>query len=91
MKKNAVITLVIIVFFFLVNLTFTLLYAMEGVGGIGIEVYQLYNHMAQDHRGNIIVVNVFKESPAEEYGIAIGDIILEIDGRKTWKHEQRMA
>jgi C-terminal processing protease CtpA/Prc len=87
MKKNRVILMTIIGFLFLFSFSFTAVYAIEEVGGIGIELYQLYNHMAEDHRGLLIVVNVFKESPAEQYGIEIGDIILEIDGIKTWKRD----
>ena len=56
-------------------------------GGVGMWVAQLYNHDAEDHRGNIIVLDVFRSSPAERGGIEPGDIILEINDQKTSKYD----
>lgn len=41
--------------------------------GVGIEIYK-----ATD--GNIYVLNVFANSPAEEAGMQVGDIIISVDG-----------
>jgi len=47
--------------------------SLEGeFSGIGVTI-ELIN-------GNIMVVSVFKDSPAERAGIKAGDIIVEVDG-----------
>jgi carboxyl-terminal processing protease len=52
-----------------------------------MEVAQLYNQTTDDHRGNIVVLSVFKDSPAEKQGIQGGDVILEVTGVKTANHD----
>ena len=44
--------------------------------GIGAEI-------TQDKQGNIIVFSVFKNSPAKEVGIKVGDIIEEVNGKSV--------
>jgi carboxyl-terminal processing protease len=52
-------------------------------GGIGIKIYQLYDQTSDNHKGQIVVVDVYKNSPAEKHGIQRGDIITSLDGRPT--------
>jgi len=87
MRRNILVLLAVVSAIVLVSFNTTALFALEVTGGIGMEVYQLYNHMSKDHRGNIVVINVFEDSPAEKNGIKIGDVILEIDGTRTWKRD----
>ena len=61
--------------------------AGEETGGIGMEVAQMYNQGSDDPRGNIVVLAVFRESPAERAGLQSGDVILEINGVKTLKQD----
>ena len=89
MRKNILSFLAAVSVIVFMSFNPTALFALEVTGGIGMEVYQLYNHMSKDNRGNIIVINVFKDSPAEKNGIKVGDVILEIDGTKTWKRDFR--
>lgn len=44
--------------------------------GIGAEI-------TQDKQGNIIIFSVFKNSPAKEVGIKVGDIIEEVNGKSV--------
>ena len=44
--------------------------------GIGAEI-------TKDKQGNIIVLSVFKNSPAKEVGIKVGDIIDEVNGKSV--------
>lgn len=44
--------------------------------GIGAEI-------TQDKQGNIIVFSVFKNSPAKEAGIKVGDVIEEVNGKSV--------
>ena len=87
MKRNTFASLASVVLLVLVTSMPCKSFALEEVGGVGMEVYQLFNNAADDQRGNIVVVNVFKESPAEKQGIKIGDIIIEINGENTWKQD----
>ena len=49
--------------------------AFEGeFSGIGVTIEVL--------NGNITVVGIFKDSPAERAGIKIGDIIIQVDGHE---------
>ena len=50
--------------------------------GIGAEI-------TQDKQGNIIVFSVFKNSPAKEAGIKVGDIIEEVNDIHTFELERR--
>jgi len=52
-------------------------------GGIGMKIYQLYDQTVENHKGQIVVVDVYKNSPAEKHGIQRGDIITYLDGRPT--------
>ena len=58
-------------------------YGLEETGGIGMKVAQLYDYIRDDHRGSIVVLDVFPKSPAEEAGIQRGDILTHIDGKLT--------
>ncbi len=55
----------------------------ETPGGIGMKIYQLYDQTVENHKGQIVVVDVYKNSPAEKHGIQRGDIITYLDGRPT--------
>jgi C-terminal processing protease CtpA/Prc len=55
----------------------------ETPGGIGMKIFQLYDQTIENHKGHIVVVDVYKNSPAEKHGIQRGDIITYLDGRPT--------
>jgi C-terminal processing protease CtpA/Prc len=57
------------------------LFALIETGGIGIRVAQLYNRTAgiSNHRGSLVVLDVFRHSAAERAGIEKGDVILKVD------------
>jgi C-terminal processing protease CtpA/Prc len=59
------------------------LYQEETPGGIGKKIYKLYDQSSDNHKGQIVVVDVYKNSPAEKHGIQRGDIITYFDGRAT--------
>ena len=53
------------------------------VGGVGMTVAQLYDPTDEDPRGHLVVLDVFRASPAERYGVQAGDIILRIADKDT--------
>ncbi len=59
--------------------------AVEETGGIGMKISQLYNYTTKgdDKRGSIVVLDVFKGSPAQKHGIQKGDIILKVNNETT--------
>ena len=59
--------------------------AVEETGGIGMKISQLYNYATKedDKRGSIVVLDVFKGSPAQKYGVQRGDIILKVNDQET--------
>jgi len=63
----------------------SLVVAVEESGGIGMKVTPLYNYTTskEDKRGSIVVLDVFKGSPAQKHGIQKGDIILKINDQIT--------
>ena len=63
------------------------LFALEETGGIGMTVAQLYNEISEDHRGYIVVLDVFKDGPAYNGGVERGDIITHINDRMTKARE----
>ena len=83
MQKNRRISFVAIVSLLSVAFAFTSLLALEETGGIGMKIAQLYDYIRVDHRGSIVVLDVFKGDPAEEAGVLPGDIITHIDGKLT--------
>lgn len=70
---------------FLLGLTENPVMAVDESGGIGLKVSQLYNYTTKDDdkRGSIVVLYVFKGSPAQKHGIQTGDIILKINDEVT--------
>ena len=52
-------------------------------GGIGFLFLQLYDHNKSDHRGPIVVIDVFDRGTAIKSSIMKGDIITHIDGIPT--------
>jgi len=80
---------IIAVTFFLVCLTENSVMAVEESGGIGLNVSQLYNYATEDDdkRGSIIVLDVYKGSPAQKHGIQKGDIILKVNNEVTKNHD----
>jgi carboxyl-terminal processing protease len=52
-------------------------------GGIGLSVLQLYDHTAKNHKGPIVVLDVFEIGSAIKAGVQKGDIITHIDGKTT--------
>lgn len=83
MKRAQLFSLVAVIFILLLALPGTPLFALEEKGGIGITVAQLCDETTQDHRGYLVVLDVFKDSPAESAGIERGDIITHINGQFT--------
>ena len=59
--------------------------AVEETGGIGLKVSQLYDYTTkkEDKRGSIVVLDVFKGSPAHRHGIEKGDLILKVNDTIT--------
>jgi len=57
--------------------------AEEKFGGIGLSVAQLFSSAAENNMGSLIVLDVFKGTPASESGIQRGDVITHIDGELT--------
>lgn len=86
MKKKRLVIAGIIGFFLLLCafVSAPLCYEEEETpGGIGMKIYQLYDQTVENHKGQIVVVDVYKNSPAEKHGIQRGDIITYLDGRPT--------
>jgi len=59
--------------------------ALVETGGIGIKAAQLYDYTkdATDHRGSIVVLDVFRQSVAKRAGLEPGDVILKINDTIT--------
>lgn len=59
--------------------------AVEETGGIGMKISQLYNYTtkSEDKRGSVVVLDVFKGSPAQKHGIQKGDLILKVNDQVT--------
>ena len=87
MKINRRIQITTVVVFFMVLLTSGAATAVEETGGIGMKISQLYNYTTteDDKRGSIVVLDIYKGSPAQKYGIQKGDIILKVNGQNTKK------
>lgn len=61
--------------------------ALEETGGVGMTVAQLFDDGSQDHKGYVVVLDVFKDGPAQVGGVESGDIITHINGRMTKSRE----
>jgi len=83
MNKLRFIALLATASFLLVIFSSSPLFALEETGGIGMTIAQLYDYIREDHRGSIVVLDVFKGSVAESGGIQAGDIVTHIDGELT--------
>ena len=83
MKKIRLNVLVAAASFFLLTFSSSALFALEETGGIGMKIAQLYDYIREDHRGSIVVLDVFKGGSAESGGIEAGDIVTHIDGELT--------
>jgi len=59
--------------------------AVEESGGIGLKVSPLYDYTTKEDnkQGSIVILNVFKGSPAHRNGIQKGDVILKINDQVT--------
>lgn len=80
MKKNMLVFFVATVSFLSVAFAPISLFALEETGGLGMKIAQIYDYIREDHRGSIVVLDVFKGGSAEEAGVLPGDIITHIDG-----------
>lgn len=58
-------------------------WAVDETGGIGLKLGQLYDNLANDHRGSFVVLDVYESSPAQAAGLQRGDVITHIDGQQT--------
>ncbi len=89
MKTKYRLLMVMAAALFMVCVTTGSLMAVEETGGIGLKVSQLYDYTTQDEnkRGSIVVLDVFKSSPASRHGIEKGDLILQIIDVITRGHE----
>jgi C-terminal processing protease CtpA/Prc len=85
MKKNIRILTIAAVTIFMVCFTANIVMAVEETGGIGMKISQLYNYTTKsdDKRGSIVVLDIFKGSPAQKHGIQKGDIILKVNDEIT--------
>lgn len=81
--------ILIVTIVFLMCLSANSLMAVEETGGIGLKVSQLYNYSTkeEDKRGSIVVLDVFKGSPAHRRGIEKGDLIIKVNGQLTRKND----
>jgi carboxyl-terminal processing protease len=62
---------------------FSPVWALEETGGVGMTVGQLFDDGTQDHKGYVVVLDVFKDGPAQVGGVEPGDIVTHINGRAT--------
>jgi carboxyl-terminal processing protease len=83
MKKFVRVMFVIATIFLWIAQSATAIFALEETGGIGMKIAQLYDDIRDDHRGSLVVLDVFEGSPAKASGIEKGDIITHIDGELT--------
>ena len=81
MRKHNPILLLVIVVSMIIIFTPVHLFALVETGGIGIKVAQLYNRTTgvSNHRGSLVVLDVFRHSAAERAGMEKGDVILKVD------------
>ncbi len=81
MRKYNSILFVAIVVSMMTIFTPSYLFALVETGGIGIKVAQLYNRTTgvSNHRGSLVVLDVFRHSAAERAGMEKGDVILKVD------------
>jgi C-terminal processing protease CtpA/Prc len=89
MRKQNQRYLVVTVFSLMILFTSAASFALVETGGIGIRVAQLYDYApnATDHRGSIVVLDVFKRSSAHRAGIQKGDVILEVNDVISRHHD----
>ena len=89
MGKHKQISLVAAVVSLMIIFTSVDSFALVETGGIGIRVAQLYDYAPSttDHRGSIVVLDVFKQSTAHRAGIQKGDVILEVNDVITKHHD----
>jgi C-terminal processing protease CtpA/Prc len=75
--------------FLLMSFSANMVFAVEETGGIGMKISQLYNYTTNedDKRGSLVVLDVFKGSPAQRYGVQRGDIILQVNDVVTKNHD----
>ena len=73
----------IIVALFLSAIWVVSAWAVDETGGIGLKLGQLYDNLANDHRGSFVVLDVYESSPAESAGLQRGDLITHVDGQLT--------
>ena len=91
MRKHKQISLLALVVCLSIIFTSAELPALVETGGIGIKIGQLFDHStgATDHRGSIVVLDVFMQSPAEKAGIEKGDVILKVNDVITKNNDFR--
>lgn len=53
----------------------------EVFGGLGLSVTQIYDQESETHLGDLVVLDVLKDTDAQKQGIEKGDIITHVDGR----------
>ena len=89
-KKQRVMWLMLCILLY-VLFSYQVAFAVEETGGIGLKISQLYDYTTtgEDKRGSLVVLDVFKGSPAHQGGIEKGDIILQIDNVFTRKRDFR--
>jgi C-terminal processing protease CtpA/Prc len=89
MRTYNSISFVTVIISLMVIFTPGICFALVETGGIGIKVAQLYDYApgATDHRGSIVVLDVFQRSSAQRAGIQKGDVILEVNDVVTRHHD----
>ena len=83
MRTNTFHIKVILLFLLCVVVLVPSMAKSEEFGGFGIVVAQLYDIESPDNMGDIIILHVFQGSEADKSGIRSGDIIVEVDGKRT--------
>jgi C-terminal processing protease CtpA/Prc len=89
MRKHKIIQFVAVVAGLVIIFMSADIIALVETGGIGIKVAQLYDYTnnATDHRGSLVVLDVFIRSAAQRAGIQKGDVILKVDDVITRHHD----
>lgn len=54
----------------------------EEFGGFGLTVAQIFDSTAPNNMGGVVILYVHENTEAAKTGLRVGDIIIEVDGKK---------